>query len=337
MQMNLSPGDTIGKYIVKEFLGAGVFGRVYLMHDNLLNRDTAVKFIENQNPTSFVAHFEAQILHQCRNDRIVSVNSVDVVQDASGRYYAAIDMEFVDGGSAQKLIESGYVTIRKAIKILIDILFAIEHAHRQGILHRDAKPANFLLQGNRAKLSDFGLATTAAASLTASGAGSPVYCAPEVVNDDKTSVQTDLFAAGMSLFQLANNITNLGAKITSIDTIKMGRTIATIGYQAYVPRRLRYICNKACAPDPARRYSNASEMRQALERLRVVQDWERVTAEFWQARINNQDHHMTIEQGAQLEMVYRINGRRRNANCKVATNLSDAAMASENWVYKNTF
>src|SRR4051812_24219184 len=103
-QMNLSPGDTLGKYSVLEFLGAGAFGEVYLMHDNLLNRDVAVKFVENQNPSSFIAHFEAQILHQCRNERIVAVNSADVVQDSAGRYYAAIEMEYIDGGSAQDLI-----------------------------------------------------------------------------------------------------------------------------------------------------------------------------------------------------------------------------------------
>src|ERR1700722_11434151 len=185
--MQLIGGQQIGKYATTAFLGAGVFGSVYLLHDNLMNRDVAVKFVQNQNPTAFVAHYEAQILHQCRHDRIVPVNSVDVIQDAQGRYYAAIEMEYVPNGSAQKLIETSHVSIRQAIKITIDLLFALGHSHRQSILHRDGTPPNALLVGSGGKLSDFGLAASASTSLTASGAGSPVYCAPEVINDDKTN------------------------------------------------------------------------------------------------------------------------------------------------------
>jgi serine/threonine protein kinase len=149
--MHLVAGQQIGKYTTLEFLGAGVFGSVYLLHDNLMNRDVAVKFVQNQNPAAFVAHYEAQILHQCRHDRIVPVNSVDVIQDTQGRYYAAIEMEYVPNGSAQKLIETTHVSIRQAIKITIDLLFALGHAHRQGVLHRDVKPANVLLAGSRGK------------------------------------------------------------------------------------------------------------------------------------------------------------------------------------------
>ena len=132
--MNLSPGDQVGKYTAIEHLGSGSFGSVYIMRDNLLDREVAVKFVENQNPTAFVAHFEAQILNKCRHDRIVSVNSVDVVQDNAGRHFAAIDMEYIAGGSAQDMISSEHVTIRRAIKIAIDVLLGLEHAHRNLIL-----------------------------------------------------------------------------------------------------------------------------------------------------------------------------------------------------------
>ena len=335
--MNLVVGQHIGKYTTKAFLGAGVFGSVYLLHDNLINRDVAVKFVQNQDPAAFVAHYEAQILHQCRHDRVVLVNSVDVVQDTQGRHYAAIEMEYVPDGSAQKLIETTHVSIRQAIKLTIDLLFALGHAHREGVLHRDVKPANMLLAGARCKLSDFGLAANASTSLTASGAGSPVYCAPEVVNDDKTNAKTDIFSAGISLFQLVNNLPNLGALVTSIDTVKLGRVIPRIGYQRYVPRKIRYVCNKACAPDPNDRYSSADQMRQALEKLHVQQDWSRSAGVTWSADITTQYHEMTTENGAQPEMVYRINGRRRNANCKICSDLAAAVCAQEDWIYGHTF
>jgi eukaryotic-like serine/threonine-protein kinase len=335
--MHLAVGQTIGKYTTLEFLGAGVFGSVYLLHDNLMNRDVAVKFVQNQNPAAFVAHYEAQILHQCRHDRIVPVNSVDVIQDTQGRYYAAIEMEYIPNGSAQKLIEITHVSIRQAIKVTIDLLFALGHAHRQGVLHRDVKPANVLLTGTRGKLSDFGLAANASTALTASGAGSPVYCAPEVVNDDRTNAQTDIFSAGMSLFQLANNITNLGALVPSIDTVKLGRVIPRIGYERYVPRRLRYVCNKACNAEPADRYSSADQMRQALEKLHVEQDWSRSGGVHWRANINSQNHEMTIENGTQTEMVYKVNGRRRNPNCAMCASQASAISAQEDWIYNDTF
>jgi serine/threonine protein kinase len=335
--MHLPAGQEIGKYTTLNFLGSGAFGSVYLMHDNLMNRDVAVKFVENQYPAAFVAHFEGQILHQCRHDRIVSINSVDVIRDTIGKYYAAIDMEYISNGSAQKLVETGHVSIRQSIKITIDLLFALGHAHRQGILHRDVKPANILLAGTRGKLSDFGLATNASSALTASGAGSPVYCAPEVVNDNKTSAQTDVFAAGITLFQIANNISNLGAQISSLDPIKLGKVIPTIGYKPYVPRRLRYICNKACALEPARRYSSADEMRQALEKLHVEKDWHRPSAEVWRANSNGQVHEMTIEASSRFEMVYKVNGRRRNANCKICRTVEAAVLAQAEQVYESTF
>jgi eukaryotic-like serine/threonine-protein kinase len=337
MAIQLTIGQQIGKYTTLTFLGAGVFGSVYLMHDNLMNRDVAVKFVENQNPGAFVAHYEAQILHQCRNDRIVTVNSVDIIQDTQARYYAAIEMEYVPNGSAQRLIETTHVSIRQAIKLTIDLLFALGHAHRQGVLHRDVKPANILLAGTRGKLSDFGLAANAAASLTASGAGSPVYCAPEVVNDNKTNPQTDVFSAGMSLFQLASNISSLGALVPSLDTIRLGRVISRVGYARYVPRRLRYVCNKACASDPADRYTSADQMRQALEKLHVEQDWSKSAAETWNATIGDQNHEMTIEHAQQNEMVYKINGRRRNTNCMMCSTRSAASQAQEAWVYDHTF
>src|SRR6266480_2989274 len=202
------------------------------MRDTLMARDCAVKFVENQDPRSFVAHFEAQVLNQCRHDRIVSVHSVDVVADAHGKLYAAIDMEFVSGGSAQDLLQSGHVSIRRAVKLLIDVLFDLQHAHQHQILHRDVKSSNIMLAGNRAKLTDFGLATNAAMALTASGAGSPVYCAPEVLGNNITNVQTDIFSARMTLFQLVNNISNLAARVPSADLILKCQVISTIGYKS---------------------------------------------------------------------------------------------------------
>jgi serine/threonine protein kinase len=335
--MQLIPGQIVGKYVNRQLLGSGSFGSVYLMHDNLMNRDVAVKFVENKNPQAFVAHMEAQILNQCRHDRIVSVNSVDVLAIAMGNPYAIIDMEFLSGGSAFTLLQNGFVSVRRSTKALIDVLFALEHTHRQGVLHRDVKPSNIMVSENRFKLGDFGIARDAAGAMIGSGRGTPVYCAPEILNNNVTSISTDLFAAGMTFFQLVNNVVDFDAYIKSHDPIKSGKVISTVGYAGLVPRRIRIICNRACALDPSDRYASAAEMRQALEKLHIRQDWVRQSPDTWEAQVSGQTHAMLIESAKRIENVYLVNGRRRNANCSVASSVDEAKAAQERWVNEHTF
>lgn len=199
--MILVPGQQFGKYSTIRHLGQGSFGTVYEMMDTLLGRRCALKFVPNNNPTAFVAHYEAQILHRCRHDRIVSVNSVDALVSPGGPSYAVIDMEYCPGSSVENLIKTQFLSARRAIKILVDVLFGLEHAVRQGILHRDVKPANVMCVGRRYKLGDFGIAKT---GLQGSRQGSPVYSAPEVFNKNETSIASDIFSCGIALFQLCN-------------------------------------------------------------------------------------------------------------------------------------
>jgi serine/threonine-protein kinase len=304
------------------------------MNDSLLGRNCALKFVENKNPKEFVAHYEAQILHRCRHDRIVSVHAVDVMSAPSGETYAVIDMEFCPDGSVQELMEKEFISIRRSLKILIDVCFALEHAHRQLILHRDLKPSNIMVAGSRYKLSDFGVAKT---NLAGSGAGTPFYLAPEVVLKNITNVTTEVFSAGVTLFQLCNNQPDLSKFVRSIDTIKAGKLIDTVGYQGYVPRKLRTICNKACATEPARRYQSIEELRQALERLRVVEDWQMRSDLSWIAKIGKQSHEMQVQGGASLQSVYLINGRKKTAYCKSILSHDDGREWQEKWVASNTF
>src|SRR4051812_45696506 len=102
--MKLQAGEQLGKYITKQHLGQGSFGTVYQMQDSLVGRDCAIKFVEDKNPTEFKAHYEGQILHRCKHEYIVGVNSVDVVKGAFGEFYAVIDMEYCPDGSVQDLL-----------------------------------------------------------------------------------------------------------------------------------------------------------------------------------------------------------------------------------------
>ena len=85
------------------------------------------------------------------------------------------------------------------------------------------------------------------------------------------------------------------------------------------------------------RYGSAAEMRQALERLHVREDWVRRSPESWEAEIDGRMHTMQVESGKIIETVYRVNGRRRNDNCSKAGSVGEAIAAQERWVYSHTF
>ncbi|MFQ3453573.1 serine/threonine-protein kinase [Bradyrhizobium sp. UFLA01-814] len=331
--MKLAAGERVTKYTTKRHLGQGGFGTVYEMRDDLIGRDCALKFVENTNPAEFKAHYEGQVLHKCKHEYIVGVNSVDVVQAPSGEVYAVIDMEYCPEGSVQDLIEKEFISIRRALKIMIDVCFGLEHAHRQGILHRDIKPANIMIAWHRYKLSDFGLAKT---NLVGSGVGTPAYAAPECF-DDTTNIATEVYSAGMSLFQLCNNYDDLHDRIASTDIIKSGKVIEKVGYRDYVSKRIKTICNKACATDPNRRYKNIEEMRQAMERLRIAQNWERQADLHWTARVGTQTHEMIADGAGPIKTTYFINGRRKVANCRTVADLEQARLLQHRWVADNTF
>ena len=330
--MNLSVGDRVGKYEVKKHLGDGSFGFVYLMTDILLNREVAVKFVPNQDPAKFVEHYEAQILNQCRHGQIVGVNGVDVTQLASIGWVAVIDMEYCAEGSVQDLLQKGCVSIRRALKIMIDVLYGLEHAHRLTILHRDLKPANFMVSATGYKLSDFGLAKS---GIAGSGAGSPLYMAPEVFSSNTTNFSTEVFSAGMCLYQLCNNFIDFASMIPSQQTIKSGGVIRLLGYQEYVPTRLKTICNRACNVDPAKRYSSVSEMKQALEKLQVGQDWVRIGVNHWEATVSPRKKHELVGT-KNFESSYLVNGRRKNSACKPFSDLLSMNFYQEQYVAKNT-
>lgn len=188
--------------------------------------------------------------------------------------------------------------------------------------------------GNRYKVSDFGLAKTV---LTGSGSGTPVYSAPEVYTNNQTSVKSDIFSSGMTLFQLCNNYSDLGHWIKSLDPIINGKVISEIGYEAYVPRKIRAICNKACAFDPQDRFESVEAMRQALERLQVLQDWQRDDDIKWHADVNGGFHRLEADQRKSFECVYTVSGRRKNSKCKFVANLDEIKKWQHKIVYDNTF
>jgi hypothetical protein len=198
-----------GRYRLDGWLGRGGMGAVWQAHDTLLGRDVAVKEIylpgagegpaEADEPAIRRAMREAQAAARLRHPGIVTVHDV-VVQD--GRPW--IVMELVGGGSlAAAVHEHGLLTEHRCAAVGLQVLDALRAAHREGVLHRDVKPANILLDGDRAVLTDFGIAALDdATALTATGQmiGSPAYLAPERINGRPATAATDLWALGVTLY-----------------------------------------------------------------------------------------------------------------------------------------
>jgi serine/threonine-protein kinase len=322
-----------------EHLGAGAFGTVFRATDSLLARGCAIKFVKNTDPQLFKAHIEGQVLQKCQHKNVVPVYGVDIYQ-VGGEYFAGIEMEMVPGGSAESALKSRFLSIRDVTKLGIDVLFALEHTHRNGVLHRDIKPANIMIGDTGAKLSDFGLAAAPGIGADASAAGSPVYNAPEVHTNHVTNTLTDFFSVGMSLFQLYNNYkdSDFQAGISSFSTIESGDTIKKMGYQPFVPRRVRTICNKACSKDPLNRYQTALEFRQALEGLRVRVDWRRAASTSWEGHEYGRKYSMDVlPQKHAHANVFKQNDRRVTARCTVHATSQLAMQEQSKIVYSTTF
>ena len=200
----------VGRYRLIRPVGRGGMGAVWQAHDTLLGRDVAIKEIwlpsandepvDPADPLVRRALREAQAAARLRHPSIVTVH--DVVTDA-GRPW--IVMELINGRSlAEAIREHGLLTERRTAEIGLQVVDALRAAHREGIAHRDVKPANILLDdADRVVLTDFGIAAIDdATALTATGqmVGSPAYLAPERINGLPATAAGDLWALGVTLY-----------------------------------------------------------------------------------------------------------------------------------------
>lgn len=267
----------IEKYALLKHLGNGAFGSVYLAHDRALNAEKAIKVLNASNPNEIQKQLEeAQILHKCKHKNIVHVNEANIYE-INNVPHIVIDMEYLPKGSLENAIKNSQLSIHSSIQAIIDCLFALEHAHINGVLHRDVKPANIMLCNYGAKLSDFGLATVLGLNIAGSPNGYIPHLPPEFFLTNKTTELTDIFAVGMTLFRAINYIQDWDKVFQplpqAMDLVRSGTLASKIGYASFIPLKLRKIINKAISQDPSHRYQSASEFRQALEKLRLNIDW----------------------------------------------------------------
>jgi len=267
----------VGRYRLVRPLGRGGMGTVWHAHDTLLGRDVAIKEIRLQSsadeavdpadPVLRRALREAQAAARLHHPGIVTVH--DVVSD-EGRPW--IVMELVGGHSlADAIREHGLLSEWRSARIGLAVIDSLRVAHRAGIAHRDVKPANILLDGDRVVLTDFGIAAIHdATALTATGqmVGSPAYLSPERINGRSVTAAADMWALGVTLyatvtgrspFQREDTQSTLAAIMTS-----RPETPAHAG-------RIWPVIKGLLVKDPARRLT-AEQARELLAKVPVPAD-----------------------------------------------------------------
>jgi serine/threonine protein kinase len=197
-----------GRYLLGRILGSGGMGRVWQARDEYLHRDVAIKEVAprgtfvggESDPVVRRTLREARAAAALRHSGIVTVH--DVVTD-DGRPW--IVMELIKGRSlADTLSDDGPLSVHQAAEIGIKVIEALDAAHQQGVLHRDVKPGNIMLDGDRVVLTDFGIAVIAGATTALTGTGqligSPEYISPERINGHEADRAADLWAVGVTLY-----------------------------------------------------------------------------------------------------------------------------------------
>lgn len=201
--------ETLGRYEIVRELGRGAMGRVFLAHDPEIDRDVAIKTIQLFDGLPEVERAEARnrFLREARAAGKLLHPSIVTIFDAGeagGVPYLA--MEYVKGATLDRHTRaSDFLPIPTVVDLVAAAAEALAFAHREGIVHRDVKPANLMRVGERSvKIMDFGLARSAATHLTQDGAllGTPSYMSPEQVRGDALDGRSDLFSLAVVLFEL---------------------------------------------------------------------------------------------------------------------------------------
>jgi len=273
----------VGKYRLIREVGRGGMAVVHEAEDLDLHRVVALKIVAapDQHP-HLIARLrrEAKIIAQLRHPNIVAVHEVGTARDATGATVHYIAMEFVRGPTLAHVLAEAKTEGEALLRMLEDVARAVGHAHEQGVIHRDLKPGNILVdERGRGRLVDFGLAYgedfRTKLTATQSVLGTPQYMAPEQVTGEAEQVgpPTDVYALGAILYEvLAGRLPYEGRSAAELyDRILHHPPVPLAEAAPSVDPRLALVCSKAMEKDPARRYADGEAFADDLARARFGQ------------------------------------------------------------------
>jgi hypothetical protein len=264
----------LGKYEIVALLGRGGMGEVYEARDPVIGRHVAIKTIspEGGYDETLRVRFEreAQYAGFLNHPNIVTIFDFG---EAEGRLF--IVMELLQGRDLREIIAAREpLTLAARLAIMEQTAEGLGFAHAHGFVHRDLKPANIhVLPDHTVKIMDFGLARAASSHLTHMGAvlGTPQYMAPEQVRGDRVSERSDVFSLGVVCYELLSGRRPFDAdSLPSVLFQVLNETPApVVEHVPDLPPALAAVLEKAMAKDPAARYADAGEMRDALRAVRA--------------------------------------------------------------------
>jgi serine/threonine-protein kinase len=259
------------RYELGDLLGSGGMGQVWRAYDHRLGRPVAVKLLAVELPDQRVRErFEREARAAAAFSHANAVTVYDFGEDGNRPFLV---MELVEGRTlAALLAERGPLPVPEAVAIADQVLAALSAAHRRGLVHRDVKPGNILVTADgRAKLADFGIAVSvnrAVQGLTGTGQimGTPQYLSPEQVGGEPVTHRTDLYAAGIVLYEaLAGEPPFTGDVPVAVALAHRQSPVPPLrSRRPDVPPAVADAVERALEKDPGRRFPDAEAMRAAL-------------------------------------------------------------------------
>ncbi|MES3000179.1 MAG: serine/threonine-protein kinase [Pseudomonadota bacterium] len=285
--------NKLGKYQIRRTLGKGAMGIVYEGFDPVIERTVAIKTIlpsqlNGQEFVGVMARFkrEAQAAGRLNHPGIVAIYEYgeELAQDisdeeatmmaataSSAQRVAFIAMEFVKGRELRDYFENGErFALPEVVRIMSEMLDALDHAHAQGVVHRDMKPANLIvLQNGRVKIADFGIARVEESELTQTGTvlGTPSYMSPEQFMGQPVDGRSDLFSCGVILYQLLTGEKPFTGESTTTIMYKVLREepVPPSELNLSIEPAIDAVMKKALAKAPAQRFQSGREFAMALQ------------------------------------------------------------------------
>src|SRR5579862_6831847 len=256
-------GQTLGKYRIIEPLGSGGFGTVYLAEDTWINKRVALKVPHRQGLDFGELLREPRLLASLNHPNIVTVITAEK-QD--GVFF--IVMEYVPGDTLETIIVNrGALELPLALDYTCQIANAVEHAHKQGVVHRDLRPANvFVTDRGLLKVGDFG--TSRFLEIAAHGTtviGSPPYMAPEQF-EGRSVFASDLYSLGVTMYQMLTGVLPYDTPAPAdLDRLRRGELVSPPRLRnPAIPKTIDDIIMRALSADVASRYQRGEDLLQDL-------------------------------------------------------------------------
>ena len=281
-------GQKLGKYQIVTQLGSGGFGAVYRARDTWIDKDVAIKVPHKQNLNFSELLREPRLLAALDHPNIVSIITAEKQENVF-----FIVMEYVRGETLEHVIANGgALDVPQALDCASQVCEAVEHAHLQGVIHRDLRPPNVLVSGSGVlKVADFG--TSRFLEIAARGTtviGSPPYMAPEQF-EGKAVFASDIYSLGVTMYQMLTGVLPYETPAPSdLDKLMRGELVQPPRFRnPRIPTSLDTIVMKAMAPDLPSRYQNATDLLADLKASRTRRARAIVTRAAAEPRVNRRE------------------------------------------------